>query len=88
MSKKLDSGFEIISFSDLSYENMSVEIQHSGEQIAQLNSDNNEIELFTDFLNKDFKSKFKLKDLLEAISIAESTLHEYNSSYLVLSKKF
>ena len=36
---KLDSGFEIIRFSDLAFEEMTVEIQYKGEQIAQINKD-------------------------------------------------
>ena len=39
MSIKLDSGFEIIRFSDLTYEEITVEIQYKGKQIAQINKD-------------------------------------------------
>ena len=41
MAIKLDSGFEILYFSDLSYEGMTVEIQYQGQQVAQIDPSNN-----------------------------------------------
>ena len=50
MAIKLDSGFEILYFSDLSYEGMTVEIQYQGQQVAQINKEkgveNMEIDIY------------------------------------------
>lgn len=78
---KLSSGFEILRFSDLSYEGMTVELQYKGEQIAQINMDmgveNMELELFTEFVDKQFVPKFPLKDFLIALEKAREILAEY-----------
>ncbi|KAB2931640.1 MAG: hypothetical protein F9K24_12970 [Leptonema illini] len=80
MAIKLQSGFEILRFSDLKYDRMTVEIQFNGEQIAQINIDKGlgyeDIELFTEFLNKGFTPIFSLSDFLEALEKARVLLRE------------
>jgi hypothetical protein len=80
MAIKLDSGFEILRFSDMSFEEMTVEIQFNGEQIAQLNKDKGfdeiEIELLKDFLDPNFIPKFRLVDYLTALNEAKRLLLE------------
>ena len=80
MAMKLKSGFEILRFSDLKYEEMTVEIQYLGEQIAQINMDRGfdklEIELFTEFANIDFSTKFDLTSFLDAIDKAIKILKD------------
>ena len=75
---KLDSGFEIIRFSDLAFEEMTVEIQYKGEQIAQINKDKGmhllEIEILTDYLAPNFTPKFILDDFLFALDKAKKLL--------------
>ena len=82
MAIKLESGFEIIEYSDLRYEKMTVEIQYSGEQIAQLNIDKGsakaEIELFTKFTSLDFSPIFSMSDFIEALSQAQILLKGYD----------
>ena len=39
MAVKLKSGFEILRYSDLSYDRMTAEIQYKGEQVVQINMD-------------------------------------------------
>lgn len=62
MAIKLKSGFEILQYSDLSYEGMAAEIQYKNEQVAQINMDkglgNLEMEIFTEFVVPDFKPVF------------------------------
>lgn len=81
MAMKLKSGFEVVRYSDLDYEQMTVELQYQGEQVAQINMDkgieNLEVELFTEFLDPSFKPVFKLTDLLEAIGEARKCLEGY-----------
>lgn len=81
MAIKLKSGFEILRYSDLNYEQMTADIQYDGEQIAQINMDggvnNLEIEIFTEFNKPDFKPKFKLIEFLEALEEAKKILEEY-----------
>jgi hypothetical protein len=78
VSIKLSSGFEIVRFSDLAYEEMTIEIQYKGEQIAQLNKDKGvsliEIEILTDFVASDFLPKFLLDDFLVAVTEAKKLL--------------
>ena len=80
MAIDLESGFEIIRFSDLAYEEITVELQYRGEQIAQINKDRGldrlEIEILTDFIDRDFVPKFKLRDFLFALSEAQKLLEE------------
>lgn len=80
MSVKLDSGFEILRFSDLTYEEITVEIQYQGEQIAQINQDKGidklELEILTDYIKSDFVPKFMLSDFLVAIKEAQKLLEE------------
>lgn len=63
MAIKLDSGFEILYLSYLSYESMSVEIQYKGQQVAQINNDigveHMEIEIYSQYVHPDFLSKLK-----------------------------
>lgn len=81
MAIKLKSGFEVLRVSDIEFEEMTVEIQFEGEQIAQINMDNGfenlEIEWFTEFSNSSFVPKFKLCDLIEAINESKKILQEY-----------
>ena len=80
MSIKLNSGFKIVRFSDVTYEKITVEIQYKGEQIAQINKDKGieqlEIEILTDYINSDFIPKFMLSDFLVAINEAQKLLKE------------
>lgn len=80
MSIKLDSGFEVIRFSDLSYEEITVEIQYQGEQIAQINKDKGidqlEIEILTDYTKSDFSAKFELRDFLHALHEAQKLIKQ------------
>ena len=80
MSIKLNSGFKIVCFSDVTYEKITVEIQYKGEQIAQINKDKGidklEIEILTDYINSDFIPKFVLSDFLVAINEAQKLLKE------------
>ncbi|MFT6254614.1 MAG: hypothetical protein ACJATV_000864 [Granulosicoccus sp.] len=81
MAIKLESGFEVLRYSDLSYENMTAEIQYKGEQIVQIDMDeglnNLEMEVFTEFIAPDFRLKFPLNDFLEAVNEARKILQEY-----------
>lgn len=67
----MDSGFEIILFSDSKHEKITVEIQSQGEQIAQINKDRGtdliEVEILTDYITTDFSPKFLLKDFLDVL---------------------
>ena len=78
MTIKLDSGFHLIYFSDESYQEMTVEIQYKGEQIAQINQDKGinqlEIEILTDYIEPNFTPKFLLDDFLFALSEATTYL--------------
>jgi hypothetical protein len=80
MAIKLNSGFEILVLSDLVYEEMTVEIQYQGEQLAQINRDKGlkqlEIEMYTDFTPPEFAPKFKflLEDFLIALNEAKALL--------------
>ena len=80
MAIKLDSGFEILYFSDLSYEGMTVEIQYQGQQVVQINKDkgvdNMEIDIYSQYVHPDFISelKFPLNDFLEALDVARKAL--------------
>ena len=80
MSIKLDSGFEIVRFSDLSYEEITVEIQYQGEQIAQINKDKGidqlEIEILTDYIKPGFCAKFKLRDFQQALQEAQKLIKQ------------
>lgn len=80
MSVKLDSGFEILRFSDLKYEEITVEIQYQGEQIAQINKDKGvdqlEIEILTEYTTSNFSPKFKLSDFQLALDEARKLLEK------------
>jgi hypothetical protein len=80
MAINFDTGFEILRVSDLSYEEMTVEIQYKGEQIAQINKDKGdnflEIEFFTDFIDSNFIPKFMLNDFLTVLDEAQKLLRE------------
>lgn len=83
MAINLDSGFEIIYVSDLSYEKMTVEIQYNGQQVAQINKDKGikqmEIEVYSQYVHRDFLSelKFPLTDFLEALDKASTVLKDF-----------
>ena len=80
MAINLDSGFEIIYLNDIKYNEMTVEIQYKGQQVAQINKDkginNLEIDVYSQYVHPDFLSelKFPLEDFLEAIHIATQAL--------------
>lgn len=80
MAIRLDSGFEIVRFSDLAYEDMTVEIQYKGEQIAQINRDQGahmlEIEILADYIDPNFMPRFMLDDFLFALNEAKRILKE------------
>lgn len=84
MAIELKSGFEILRYSDLSFEGMTAEIQYKGEQVAQINMDkglnNLEIEFFTEFVQSDFKPVFQVDDFLEAVNEAKKILEEYKGA--------
>jgi hypothetical protein len=79
---KLDSGFGILYLSDLKYNEMTVEIQYNGQQVAQINKekgvDKMEINIYSEYVTPDFLSelKFPLSDFLEAINIASTALKD------------
>ncbi|AFY54500.1 hypothetical protein Riv7116_1961 [Rivularia sp. PCC 7116] len=80
MAIKLNSGFEILYFSDLSYQGMTVEIKYKGQQVAQINKDKGveqmEIEIYSQYVHPDYLSelKFPLNDFLEAVDKAREAL--------------
>ena len=79
MALKLDSGFEILRYSDEKYEKLTVEIDYQGEIIAQINQDKGEIQLeieifTTDYLSNEFIPKFLLDDFIEALTKAKDYL--------------
>ncbi|BAY84001.1 hypothetical protein NIES267_34950 [Calothrix parasitica NIES-267] len=82
MAIKLDSGFEILYLSDLSYEGMTVEIQYKGQQVAQINKDKGveqmEIDIYSQYVHPDFFSelKFPLDDFLEAVDVGREALRD------------
>jgi len=82
MSVKLESGFELIEYSDLRYEIMTIEVQYKGEQIAQLNIDKGcaEVELFTEFTNDRFRPIYPMVEFLDALNRAEALLKNYRNS--------
>lgn len=75
---KLDSGFEIICFSDSAYKKITVEIQYKGGQIAQINQDqghhNLEIEFLINDIDPNFIPKFRLCDFIIALNEAQKIL--------------
>ncbi|WP_292841690.1 hypothetical protein [Nostoc sp. NMS8] len=58
MAINLDSGFEILYLSDLKYNEMTVEIQYKGQQVAQINKDKGvdkiEIDICSEYVTPDF----------------------------------
>ncbi|MCC3411207.1 MULTISPECIES: hypothetical protein [unclassified Microcoleus] len=80
MAINLDSGFEIIYLSDIKYNEMTVEIQYKGQQVAQINKDKSvekmEIDIYSQYVHPDFLAelKFPLSEFLEAINIASTAL--------------
>ena len=80
MVLELESGFEILRLSDVSFDEMTVEIQYKGEQVAQLNKDQGihsvEIELLTTYTDSIVKLKFLLRDFLVALDEAQKILEE------------
>ncbi|MGB3532073.1 MAG: hypothetical protein WBA13_01005 [Microcoleaceae cyanobacterium] len=79
----MDTGFEILRFSDSNYNEITVEIQYNGEQIAQLNKDKGlhsiEIELLVDYIDPAFVPKFRLKDFMAALDTAQKLLESSSS---------
>ena len=84
----LDSGFEIIYFSDLNYEEMTVEIKYKGQQVAQINKDKGveqmEIEIYSEYVQPNFISelKFPLSDFFEALDKARAALKDFSQGNL------
>ncbi|MEM9927437.1 MAG: hypothetical protein AAF915_27485 [Cyanobacteria bacterium P01_D01_bin.50] len=82
MPINLDSGFEILYFSDLNYEAMTVEIQYKGQQVAQINKDKGveqmEIDIYSQYVHTDFVSelKFPLRDFVEALDKASAVIRD------------
>lgn len=80
MAVKLDTGFEIVRYSDLSYEGMTVEIRFGEEAVAQLNKDAGpdkiEIEIYKEYLDGRAPLKFTLAAFLEALNRAREMLVE------------
>ncbi len=78
MAMKFDSGFEILRFSDVRYEELTVEIQYKGEAILQINKDKGlsslEIDILVDFVQSDFHPKFMLNEFLFVINEAKKIL--------------
>lgn len=78
MAIKFDSGFEIIRFSDVRYEEITIEIQFNDEAILQINRDygvgNLEVELLFDFVQNDLCPKFRLDDFMIVINEAKKIL--------------
>jgi hypothetical protein len=73
MAINLDSGFEILYFSDLKYNEMTVEIQYKGQQVAQINKDKGVDKMEIDIYSES-EFKFQISDFLEAINIASTAL--------------
>lgn len=82
MAINLDSGFEILYLSDIKYNEMTVEIQYKGQQVAQINKDKGvdkmEIDIYSEYVTSEFVSelKFQVSDFLEAINIASKALRD------------
>ena len=62
-------------FSDIRYEELTVEIQYKGEAILQINKDKGlnslEIDILLDFMQTDFHPKFMLNEFLFVIDEAK-----------------
>lgn len=78
MPLKLTSGFEIAKFSDLNYEEMTVEIRYLGDPVAQLNKDQGNdliaIEIPTRFSPEGKMFIFPLDQFINAICEAKELL--------------
>ena len=78
MSDKCQNGFEIAPFSDLDYDQMTVEIRFQGNPVAQLSKDkglgNFEITIPSKFSPSDFNFNFPVDDFLDAVVSAKSLL--------------
>lgn len=68
--------FEILRFSDVEYEGMTVEVSWDGEPVAQLNMDQGAAAIEIRLLSSSDVS-FALSDFLEAVEIARQYLVEY-----------
>lgn len=72
--KRLNSKFEILSYSDSQYEKLTVEVQFDGEPLLQINQDkgieNLEIELFKS--QKDLR--FSFTEFIEILRISKGYL--------------
>jgi hypothetical protein len=83
MAIRLDGDFEVVAFSDLSYEGMTVDVTCRGERVAQLNMDKGiqqvEIELFCEFSDASFVPRFQFDELMTALAAARELLVKYAS---------
>lgn len=68
--------FEILRFSDVDYEGMTIEVSWNGEPLAQLNMDQGPAAIEIRLLSSTDVS-FALSDFLEAVEIARQYLVEY-----------
>ncbi len=70
---------EILYLSDMKYNEMTVEIQYNGQQVAQINKDKGvdkiEIHIYSKYVTPEFVSELKLPgcDFLEPLNIARKT---------------
>jgi|CXWL01.1.fsa_nt_gi hypothetical protein len=80
MSILLPSGFEVVKFSDLDYDGMTVEIQYKGVPVAQISHDKGialqEIAIPTRFSPENCLFAFNLNEFLEVLKIASDMLRE------------
>ena len=75
MGKILSGGFEILSFSDLSYEGMTTDVLYLGKRIAQLNMDRGKSAIEIELLPEgEAQLKVDLVGLLGAIEEAKQLL--------------
>jgi hypothetical protein len=80
MSLILNSGFEIIYFSDVNYEKMTVEILYKRQQVLQINKDKGdnllEVEIYSQYVVEEMliDLRFPLEDFLYAIKRAKEML--------------
>ncbi|NOU31858.1 MAG: hypothetical protein HOO96_28475 [Polyangiaceae bacterium] len=68
--------FEILRFSDVEYEGMTVEVSWDGEPVAQLTMDQGAAAIEIRLLSST-DVRFALSDFLEAVEIARQYLAEY-----------
>lgn len=80
MTDILPSGFEVVRFSDLDYEGMSVEIRYQGHPVAQLHRDNGldacELVIPSRFSSADAPLSLPFNGFMAALTAAKSLLAE------------